>query len=100
MVGILICHSMASAIIAGTVIFIAKYMENQFGITASLALFLRGSIELPLICLSFFIGGTFMSRCVCVSEEEHFEQKRECMRYSGTTIDTARENLLTQNLIQ
>ena len=62
LIGILICHSLASAIIAGTVIFIAKYMENQFGITASLALFLRGSIEVPLICVSFFVGGTFMSR--------------------------------------
>ena len=62
--GIMICHSIASAIIAGTVIFVAKYMENQFGITASLALFLRGSIEVPLICLSFFVGGTFMSRSV------------------------------------
>ena len=61
-VGIFICYSFASAIIAGTVIFVAKYMENQFGITASLALFLRGSIEVPLVCLSFFIGGTFMSR--------------------------------------
>ena len=62
LIGILICHSFASAIIAGTVIFIAKYMENQFGITASLALFLRGSTEVPLICFSFFVGGAFMSR--------------------------------------
>ena len=60
--GILICHSLASAIVAGTNVFIVKYMENQFGIKASLALFLKGSIEVPLICVSFFIGGTFMSR--------------------------------------
>ncbi|NXU57142.1 SO1A5 protein, partial [Turnix velox] len=46
----------------GMVSFLPKYLEQQFGKSASDAIFLIGVYNLPIICVGYFLGGLFMKK--------------------------------------
>nr|XP_047902757.1 solute carrier organic anion transporter family member 1A2 isoform X4 [Anser cygnoides]XP_047902758.1 solute carrier organic anion transporter family member 1A2 isoform X4 [Anser cygnoides] len=46
----------------GMVSFMPKYLEQQFGKSASDAIFLIGIYNLPVICVGYFFGGLFMKK--------------------------------------
>ncbi|KAM8821196.1 solute carrier organic anion transporter family member 1A4-like [Eudromia elegans] len=46
----------------GMVSFMPKYLEQQFGKSASDAIFLIGVYNLPVICVGYFIGGLLMKK--------------------------------------
>ncbi|NWI11189.1 SO1A2 protein, partial [Crypturellus soui] len=46
----------------GMVSFMPKYLEQQFGKSASDAIFLIGVYNLPVICIGYFLGGLFMKK--------------------------------------
>ncbi|NXE28763.1 SO1A2 protein, partial [Ardeotis kori] len=46
----------------GMVSFLPKYLEQQFGKSASDAIFLMGIYNLPVICIGYFFGGLFMKK--------------------------------------
>ncbi|NXJ83707.1 SO1A2 protein, partial [Trogon melanurus] len=46
----------------GMVTFLPKYLEQQFGKSASDAIFLMGVYNLPIICVGYFLGGLFMKK--------------------------------------
>ncbi|XP_033918951.1 solute carrier organic anion transporter family member 1A2-like [Melopsittacus undulatus] len=46
----------------GMLSFMPKYMEQQFGKSASDAIFLIGVYNLPVICVGYFFGGLFMKK--------------------------------------
>uniref|UniRef100_A0A8B9J3I4 Solute carrier organic anion transporter family member n=1 Tax=Amazona collaria TaxID=241587 RepID=A0A8B9J3I4_9PSIT len=46
----------------GMVSFMPKYVEQQFGKSASDAIFLIGVYNLPVICVGYFFGGLFMKK--------------------------------------
>ncbi|NXG69726.1 SO1A2 protein, partial [Baryphthengus martii] len=46
----------------GMVTFMPKYLEQQFGKSASDAIFLIGVYNLPVICVGYFFGGLFMKK--------------------------------------
>ncbi|XP_040518312.1 solute carrier organic anion transporter family member 1A2 [Gallus gallus] len=46
----------------GMISFMPKYLEQQFGKSASDAIFLIGVYNLPIICLGYFFGGLFMKK--------------------------------------
>ncbi|NXP55433.1 SO1A5 protein, partial [Heliornis fulica] len=46
----------------GMVTFMPKYLEQQFGKSASDAIFLVGVYNLPVICVGYFFGGLFMKK--------------------------------------
>nr|XP_033815539.1 solute carrier organic anion transporter family member 1A2 isoform X2 [Geotrypetes seraphini] len=46
----------------GLITFMPKYIETQYGKSASEAIFLLGVYNLPVICIGYFLGGLFMKR--------------------------------------
>ncbi|NXJ10605.1 SO1A2 protein, partial [Odontophorus gujanensis] len=46
----------------GMMSFMPKYLEQQFGKSASDAIFLIGVYNIPIICLGYFFGGLFMKK--------------------------------------
>ncbi|XP_040451240.1 solute carrier organic anion transporter family member 1A2-like isoform X4 [Falco naumanni] len=46
----------------GMISFMPKYLEQQFGKSASDAIFLIGVYNLPVICVGYFFGGLFMKK--------------------------------------
>uniref|UniRef100_G1NLJ6 Solute carrier organic anion transporter family member n=1 Tax=Meleagris gallopavo TaxID=9103 RepID=G1NLJ6_MELGA len=46
----------------GMISFMPKYLEQQFGKSASDAIFLIGVYNIPIICLGYFFGGLFMKK--------------------------------------
>uniref|UniRef100_A0A8C0FAH2 Solute carrier organic anion transporter family member n=1 Tax=Bubo bubo TaxID=30461 RepID=A0A8C0FAH2_BUBBB len=46
----------------GMISFMPKYLEQQFGKSASDAIFLIGVYNLPIICVGYFFGGLFMKK--------------------------------------
>ncbi|NXX84765.1 SO1A2 protein, partial [Urocolius indicus] len=46
----------------GMISFMPKYLEQQFGTSASNAIFLIGVYNLPVICVGYFFGGLFMKK--------------------------------------
>ncbi|XP_066489876.1 solute carrier organic anion transporter family member 1A2-like [Tiliqua scincoides] len=46
----------------GMVTFLPKYLEQQFGISASDAIFLIAVYNLPVICVGYFFGGLMMKK--------------------------------------
>ncbi|XP_017936303.1 solute carrier organic anion transporter family member 1A2 isoform X3 [Manacus vitellinus] len=46
----------------GMVSFMPKYLEQQFGKSASDAIFLIGVYNLPVLCVGYFSGGLFMKK--------------------------------------
>ncbi|NXF36499.1 SO1A2 protein, partial [Nyctibius bracteatus] len=46
----------------GMISFMPKYLEQQFGKSASDAIFLIGVYNLPVICIGYFFGGLFMKK--------------------------------------
>ncbi|XP_061219836.1 solute carrier organic anion transporter family member 1A2-like [Neopsephotus bourkii] len=46
----------------GMLSFMPKYVEQQFGKSASDAIFLIGVYNLPVICVGYFFGGLFMKK--------------------------------------
>ncbi|NWJ03914.1 SO1A2 protein, partial [Crypturellus undulatus] len=46
----------------GMVSFMPKYLEQQFGKSASDAIFLIGVYNLPVICIGYFLGGLLMKK--------------------------------------
>ncbi|XP_061844829.1 solute carrier organic anion transporter family member 1A2 [Colius striatus] len=46
----------------GMITFMPKYLEQQFGTSASNAIFLIGVYSLPVICVGYFFGGLFMKK--------------------------------------
>uniref|UniRef100_A0A8D0DMA9 Solute carrier organic anion transporter family member n=1 Tax=Salvator merianae TaxID=96440 RepID=A0A8D0DMA9_SALMN len=46
----------------GMITFMPKYLEQQFGISASDAIFLIGVYNLPIICVGYLIGGLMMKK--------------------------------------
>ncbi|KFQ19028.1 Solute carrier organic anion transporter family member 1A2, partial [Merops nubicus] len=46
----------------GMISFLPKYLEQQFGKSASDAIFLIGVYNLPIICVGYFFGGLFMKK--------------------------------------
>ncbi|KAM9203274.1 solute carrier organic anion transporter family member 1A2-like [Mergus octosetaceus] len=46
----------------GMISFMPKYLEQQFGKSASAAIFLIGVYNLPVICVGYFFGGLFMKK--------------------------------------
>ena len=48
--------------LAGTVVFLGKYMENQYSVSPGVSNMLRGTVEIPLVCVAIFSGGYMMKR--------------------------------------
>uniref|UniRef100_A0A7M4F0L8 Solute carrier organic anion transporter family member n=1 Tax=Crocodylus porosus TaxID=8502 RepID=A0A7M4F0L8_CROPO len=46
----------------GMISFMPKYLEQQFGKSASDAIFLIGIYNLPIICIGYFLGGLLMKK--------------------------------------
>ncbi|XP_062990860.1 solute carrier organic anion transporter family member 1A2 isoform X2 [Elgaria multicarinata webbii] len=46
----------------GMITFMPKYLEQQYGISASDAIFLIGVYNLPIICVGYFFGGLMMKK--------------------------------------
>uniref|UniRef100_A0A8C5JK89 Solute carrier organic anion transporter family member n=1 Tax=Junco hyemalis TaxID=40217 RepID=A0A8C5JK89_JUNHY len=46
----------------GMISFMPKYLEQQFGKSASDAIFLIGVYNLPVLCVGYFSGGLFMKK--------------------------------------
>ncbi|NWY68308.1 SO1A2 protein, partial [Erithacus rubecula] len=46
----------------GMISFLPKYLEQQFGKSASDAIFLIGVYNLPVLCVGYFSGGLFMKK--------------------------------------
>ncbi|KFP84220.1 Solute carrier organic anion transporter family member 1A2, partial [Apaloderma vittatum] len=46
----------------GMITFLPKYLEQQFGKSASDAIFLIGVYNLPIICVGYLFGGLFMKK--------------------------------------
>ncbi|XP_060632581.2 solute carrier organic anion transporter family member 1A2 isoform X1 [Anolis sagrei] len=46
----------------GMITFMPKYLEQQYGISASDAIFLIGVYNLPIICAGYFFGGLMMKK--------------------------------------
>uniref|UniRef100_A0A663MSX2 Solute carrier organic anion transporter family member n=1 Tax=Athene cunicularia TaxID=194338 RepID=A0A663MSX2_ATHCN len=46
----------------GMISFMPKFLEQQFGKSASDAIFLIGVYNLPVICVGYFFGGLFMKK--------------------------------------
>ncbi|NXU78891.1 SO1A5 protein, partial [Oreotrochilus melanogaster] len=46
----------------GMISFMPKYLEQQFGKSASDAIFLIGVYNLPVVCVGYFFGGLFMKK--------------------------------------
>ncbi|KAK2537680.1 hypothetical protein Q9233_002530 [Columba guinea] len=46
----------------GMISFMPKYLEQQFGKSASDAIFLIGVYNLPVICIGYFFGGLLMKK--------------------------------------
>ncbi|XP_053114561.1 solute carrier organic anion transporter family member 1A2-like [Hemicordylus capensis] len=46
----------------GMITFMPKYLEQQYGISASEAIFLIGVYNLPIICAGYFFGGLMMKK--------------------------------------
>ncbi|XP_044308095.1 solute carrier organic anion transporter family member 1A2 isoform X2 [Varanus komodoensis] len=46
----------------GMITFMPKYLEQQYGISASDAIFLIGVYNLPIICLGYLFGGLMMKK--------------------------------------
>ncbi|NWQ82041.1 SO1A2 protein, partial [Columbina picui] len=46
----------------GMISFMPKYLEQQFGKSASAAIFLIGVYNLPVICVGYFFGGLLMKK--------------------------------------
>uniref|UniRef100_A0A3B1IHN0 Solute carrier organic anion transporter family member n=1 Tax=Astyanax mexicanus TaxID=7994 RepID=A0A3B1IHN0_ASTMX len=60
---LLLCGSVLNfSSIIGLITFKAKYMEQQFGQSASRANFLIGVLNLPVIAVGIFLGGLLMKR--------------------------------------
>ncbi|XP_042324634.1 solute carrier organic anion transporter family member 1A2 isoform X2 [Sceloporus undulatus] len=46
----------------GAITFMPKYLEQQYGISASDAIFFIGVYNLPIICVGYFLGGLMMKK--------------------------------------
>ncbi|XP_030055610.1 solute carrier organic anion transporter family member 2B1-like [Microcaecilia unicolor] len=51
-----------TGMVVGLVTFMAKYLEQQFSITASFADFLIGSVQIPAAMIGILTGGTVVNR--------------------------------------
>ncbi|XP_053575107.1 solute carrier organic anion transporter family member 1A2 [Bombina bombina] len=51
----------------GFISFMPKYLEQQYGKSASEAIFLIAVYNLPVICIGYFLGGYLMKRFKCTT---------------------------------
>ncbi|XP_078514714.1 solute carrier organic anion transporter family member 2B1-like [Lissotriton helveticus] len=59
---VILAQVMLSAMVAGIMVFMAKYMERQFSITASMANLIMGAIHIPTAMAGIVVGGAVIKK--------------------------------------